>query len=224
VVITGDFGVIKYNSSGQVLWHYTEGFVVSSALDKFDNIYASMYKYVDPSGINVYTYKLTGSGSKLWGIICSSDPALYTDANISLDTSMNVYQIAGVTDSSNRSHFFTTKYSQLIGIHPISSSLPKEFRLFQNYPNPFNPSTKIKFQIPLNKAKPGSDVGGERGLSVRLIVYDILGRDIATLVNERLKPGTYEVEWEASNFPSGVYFYKLQAESFKQTKRMVLIK
>jgi hypothetical protein len=89
--------------------------------------------------------------------------------------------------------------------------------MFQNYPNPFNPSTKIKFQIPLNK-------GGERGLSVRLIVYDILGREAATLVNEQLTPGTYEVEWGGGNYPSGIYFYKLLTESVSETKKMILLK
>jgi hypothetical protein len=89
--------------------------------------------------------------------------------------------------------------------------------LYQNYPNPFNPITTIKFAVPLNK-------GGERGLSVHLAVYDILGREITVLVNESLKPGTYEVTWEASNYASGVYFYKLLTNEFSETKRMVLIK
>jgi photosystem II stability/assembly factor-like uncharacterized protein len=129
-----------------------------------------------------------------------------------------------LTPYSNEFILMKTTNGGLIGFSKTSNEIPVSFALHQNYPNPFNPSTKIKFQIPLNKAKPGSDVGGERGLSVRLIVYDILGRDIATLVNERLKPGTYEVEWEASNFPSGVYFYKLTTVSFTQTKKMVLVK
>jgi hypothetical protein len=108
-------------------------------------------------------------------------------------------------------------YNQYIGIKPISSSVPRSFVLFQNYPNPFNPSTKIKFEIPLNK-------GGQRGLSARLVIFDILGREITTLINEQLKPGTYEATWDVSDCPSGVYFYKLTAGDFSETKKMVLIK
>jgi hypothetical protein len=110
-----------------------------------------------------------------------------------------------------------TEILELEGVQKISSIIPNGFVLSQNYPNPFNPSTKIKFQIPLNK-------GGERGLSVRLIVYDILGREVVTLVNEQLKPGTYEVEWDATDYPSGMYFYRLFTGNYNETKRMVLIK
>ncbi len=86
----------------------------------------------------------------------------------------------------------------------------------QNYPNPFNPSTKIKFDIP--------SVGNGRDRSVQLKIYDVLGKEAATLVNEHLKPGVYEADWNAENFPSGVYFYKLESGSFTETKKMLLIK
>jgi hypothetical protein len=110
----------------------------------------------------------------------------------------------------------TTTGGDPVGIKPVSKEIPKEFNLSQNYPNPFNPSTKIEFAIP--------SVGTGRDLSIRLVVYELLGCEVATLVNEQLKPGTYEVEWDGWNYPSGVYFYKLISESFTQTKRMVLIK
>jgi hypothetical protein len=105
------------------------------------------------------------------------------------------------------------------GIKKISNEISNSYSLSQNYPNPFNPTTKIRFQIPLNKGG-----GFSRGLFTRLTIYDLLGREVAILVNEQLKPGTYEVEWDGTNYPSGVYFYKLTTESFNQTKRMVLIK
>jgi photosystem II stability/assembly factor-like uncharacterized protein len=104
--------------------------------------------------------------------------------------------------------------SQNIGI-------PNEFRLNQNFPNPFNPSTKINFSIPLLR---GVSAESGRGVSVRITVTDILGRAITTLVNEKLSPSTYSVEWDASAFPSGVYFYKLQAGDFSESKKMMLIK
>ncbi len=106
--------------------------------------------------------------------------------------------------------------TSVVGINKISSEIPKSFSLYQNYPNPFNPNTKIKFQI----TKLGS---------AKLIIYDALGREVATLVNERLQPGTYEAEWDGSIYPSGVYFYQLtvsseQVTKYIETKKMVLIK
>ncbi len=110
----------------------------------------------------------------------------------------------------------TTTGGEPIGIQPISSEVPEQFILHQNYPNPFNPTTKIKFSIPPSK--------GARGMITKLIIYDILGREITVLVNEQLSPGTYEVEWSAINYPSGVYFYQLKTEGYSETKKMVLLK
>ncbi len=110
--------------------------------------------------------------------------------------------------------------SMIVGIIPISTEIPDKFELQQNYPNPFNPSTKIKFD---NPPSPLSE-RGDRGGFVKLIVYDAIGREVQTLVNEQLQPGSYEVEWNAADFPSGVYYYKLETESFTQTKKMLLIK
>jgi hypothetical protein len=99
-------------------------------------------------------------------------------------------------------------------------AIPTSYVLYQNYPNPFNPSTKIKFDL----QKSNFTLSGAKGLNVLLIIYDIIGQEIATLVNEQLKPGSYEVEWNASNFPSGVYYYKLTAGDFNESKKMVLVK
>jgi hypothetical protein len=98
-----------------------------------------------------------------------------------------------------------------IGITPISSEVPKSFSLSQNYPNPFNPNTVIKFQVT-----------GYR--FIKLSVYDILGKEVSTLVNEQLHPGTYEVNFDGTNLPSGVYFYNLSAGDYTETKKMILIK
>jgi len=111
--------------------------------------------------------------------------------------------------------------STIIGINQISTEVPKYFSLSQNYPNPFNPTTKIKFSIP-------SPSPLERGV-VRLVIYDALGREVQTLVNEQLQPGTYEVEFPApagdgSNFSSGIYYYTLSSGDYIESKKMVLIK
>ena len=111
----------------------------------------------------------------------------------------------------------------LLSTKTLSEEIPQSFSLSQNYPNPFNPVTKIKFAIPLSRG-----VSEGRGVLAKLIIYDILGREVTTLVNEQLNPGTYEVEWSAtgggSNYPSGVYFYKLITEGYSETRKMVLIK
>jgi len=96
------------------------------------------------------------------------------------------------------------------------SIVPGKFELFQNYPNPFNPTTIIKYEIP-------DQVRNDRSL-VTLKVYDVLGNEIATLVNEEKEPGTYEVEFDASKLPSGIYFYRLNAGSFIETKKMILLR
>jgi hypothetical protein len=112
---------------------------------------------------------------------------------------------------------------------PISvksnSSFITEFKLYQNYPNPFNPVTKIKFDIsPLSIEAGVPSTRDGRGVFTNLIIYDILGQEIATLINEQLKPGSYEVVWNCSNYPAGVYCYKLKTENFTETKKLVLIK
>jgi hypothetical protein len=88
---------------------------------------------------------------------------------------------------------------------------PSEFQLSQNYPNPFNPSTKIKYSIPQSS-------------NVELKIYDLLGNEMETLVNEEKVVGTYEIKWYAQNLPSGVYFYQLKAGQFIETKKMLLLK
>jgi hypothetical protein len=85
------------------------------------------------------------------------------------------------------------------------------YTLRQNYPNPFNPSTTISFAIPANSF-------------VSLKVYDILGREVTTLVSEQLSAGNHSRQWNAMDMPSGVYFYRLQAGSFTETKKLILLK
>ncbi len=101
--------------------------------------------------------------------------------------------------------------SGTVGIIQENGNIPDRFSLSQNYPNPFNPSTKLNFRI----ANTGS---------VQLKVYDILGNEIETVVNENMQPGSYSVIFNAGNLPSGTYFYRLNAGDFSETKKMVLIK
>ena len=102
-----------------------------------------------------------------------------------------------------------------LSVHQISSEVPKEFILFQNYPNPFNPITNIRYQITNNS-------------SVILKVYDLLGKEIIVLVNQKQSAGTYEVDFSGKDLSSGIYFYRIEVKSannyFTDTKKMVLVK
>ena len=99
----------------------------------------------------------------------------------------------------------------LTGIEPIGNTSPTSYTLAQNYPNPFNPVTKINFAIPKQNL-------------VTIKVYDILGREVSTLVNEVKSPGTYSIDFDGSKYASGAYFYKIKAGDFTDTKKMMLIK
>jgi len=97
------------------------------------------------------------------------------------------------------------------GVAPEKGSIPATYSLSQNYPNPFNPTTSISFTLPSKSF-------------VSLKVFDLLGRGVATLVNEQKSAGTYTQKWNAANVSSGIYFYRLQAGSFTETKKLVLLK
>lgn len=99
----------------------------------------------------------------------------------------------------------------VVGIKELSTEIPESYQLHQNYPNPFNPTTKIRFEIP------------KSGLT-KLVVYDILGREISTLVNENLNPGIYETTFNAEYLSSGIYFYRLESDNYNITKKLILLK
>lgn len=122
------------------------------------------------------------------------------------------------TNWQEDAYLWIIEIDQSTGVKTVTSIVPDAIELKQNYPNPFNPSTKIKFTIPIV----GRSVTSPN--EVKLIVYDILGGEIATLVNEIKAPGTYEIEFDASKYSSGVYYYTLQVGGTIQTKKMILVK
>jgi photosystem II stability/assembly factor-like uncharacterized protein len=151
------------------------------------------------------------------GVYVNSGLNLSGGLLLALGESPNGYMYAGQENG------FVYRSSEAItAINQTGNEIPDEFNLYQNYPNPFNPVTKIKFSLPLLSK------GGE--LDLKLSIYDVLGREVAVLIpplrggQEGLNPGTYEVEFDGANYPSGVYFYKLKAEGYSETRRMVLIK
>jgi hypothetical protein len=122
--------------------------------------------------------------------------------------------VIGVTSNSsniNKAGFWYQVGDFVTSVEQISNTLPKEFRLEQNYPNPFNPSTTIEFALP-------------KRTSVTLKLFDLLGREVTTLVDEELQPGEYKVTFEAEGLPSGVYFYRIQTEGLVRTKKLMLLK
>ncbi|WKZ69062.1 MAG: T9SS type A sorting domain-containing protein [Melioribacteraceae bacterium] len=201
--------IISLNQNGETNWEYE--------LDPDEDVFFADINHplVSDAEGNIYLgstdgnnfYALDREGNLLWkydleGREFDSSPAIGSDGTLYLGL--------------NGSSFDRSQTRTLIAIKDDPNSVrdeetPTEFALYQNYPNPFNPSTRIKYQV-ANTAK------------VNLIVYDILGREIATLVNEIKPVGTHEVEFDASELPSGIFFYRLQSGDFTQTKKMMVIK
>lgn len=171
------------------------------------------------------------------GFICSQAGRIYRTTNGGVNW---VQQVSGITDPLQDVEFIDANTGWVCGfngrilkttnggitwLNPVSTEIPKSFGLEQNYPNPFNPVTKIRFEI----ASQRSNVKSET--EVKLIIYDILGREAAILINEHLKPGTYEAQWDAADYPNGVYYYRIAIHSdrvssgiYTETKKMVLLK
>jgi enediyne biosynthesis protein E4 len=153
--------------------------------------------------------------------------AFFGLGNASIIDSLKIVWPSGIIDRYGQIQpniFLTAVEGQGISnVGPVKNDSPIEYKLYQNYPNPFNPVTQIKFSIAENgKWK------SENSL-VTLKVFDMLGKEVATLINEKLRPGTYEVsfsinQYSGSQLPSGIYFYKLTAGDFTSVKKMILIK
>jgi uncharacterized delta-60 repeat protein len=231
------YALLKYNSSGIQQWVRRYSNINSSepypriALDKQGNVYVCGKRYSDTNMDDYLTVKFDPSGNQIWEITYNGPGNKSDNANaIAIDNAGNVYVTGASSPGGLTYDIATIKYSQIVGVNPVSTDIPANYNLYQNYPNPFNPSTKIKFSVPSGKFDIPQDSRLRGNDNVVLKVYDILGNEVSTLVNEQLKPGTYEVEWDArfagssSEFSSGVYYYTLQTESYKETKKMILIK
>lgn len=186
----------------------------------------------DPAGDIKRTFSQgSGNYSRNFTIPCSTGPGIY-DLLTALWYDKNDNNVIDCSDFVVSSKLTPNALTlSPIGITIISSEVPEKFALLPNYPNPFNPVTMIQFQIPLLRgvSEDGLPAHG-RGVLTKIMIFDINGREVATLVNEQLKPGSYQVEWDASGYASGVYFYSLIADDpstslrMTETKRMVLIK
>jgi hypothetical protein len=171
---------------------------------------------------DVYLARSTDGGATFVNIKISESPFLPTSSTFFGD-----YNNITAANGSIRPIWTRLQGGQLsiwtaiiefpVAVNNPSNKIPESFSLSQNYPNPFNPSTKIRFDVPSNRLGP---------IPIKLIVYDMLGREVSVLINENLAPGTYEYQWNAVSYSSGVYFYTLKTgdNSYYETKKMILTK
>jgi hypothetical protein len=172
--------------------------------------------YQETGGI----YSSTNAGSN-WNLDLSTGAEMFAfDYKKISNDSIDIWCVGSTGSGSGYigKLFKTRIVYNIVGIKTVNNQLPGEFRLFQNYPNPFNPVTNIRFSIAEN-GKEKKENG-----TVSLKIFNSLGKEVAILVNEKLGSGEYEVKWNAADFPSGIYFSKLETDNFVQTKKMILLK
>ena len=172
-----------------------------------------------PKNYDLYLYNLapaqidgSTNGGTTWAMKDSVNAPALTWTDVGPGLGQKCYRVAA-SNCMGLGVYTTQACATLTGILE-NSSVPKEFKLFQNSPNPFNPVTKINYELP----KDGK---------VKLVIYDILGREIKTLVNELKQAGRYTIEFNGTQYASGVYFYRIQVEggkTYTSVKKMVLIK
>lgn len=213
-----DYLTVKYSVYGLQQWavRYNgpengNDEAYSMAIDESNNIYVTGRSLGSGTDYDYATVKYNSSGNLLWVQRYNDSSNSFDQANSVVVDSKGCVYVTGNERNGMEDDFATVKYSQTIGIQIISSEIPEQYILTQNYPNPFNPVTNIEFSIP----KTGF---------VMLEIFDVLGRKAETLVNAELKPGTYKVDWTASNYPSGIYFYRLSAGPFSESRKMILVK
>jgi len=215
-----DFATLKYNSAGIQQWimryngaaSSNDG-VVAMVLDDSNNVYVTGYTGSFATFTDITSIKYSPTGVQKWMHIYNG-PLNGQDrpTDIAVDKTGGIYVTGYETNKAGFDYSFVTiKYSWPVGIQNISSEFPDRFFLSQSYPNPFNPTTNINFTIP----KSGF---------VKMIVYDINGREISTLVNQEMRPGSYKVDFDGSNLSSGIYYYTMTGGDFAETKKMMLVK
>lgn len=247
VTSSSDPAIIFRSSNGGVNWSTAHVNTSSSEIPALANTIfdPNLMRATNWSGSNIYKstnnglnwaldYQGTGSG---WGAnFCNEDPNVYmsgtwsgSNSTLTLDGGATRITINGLNGSGgfmllnekgtilaqagSSLYKFRVSYDVVTAVQEITlnSGIPADFNLSQNYPNPFNPSTKIRYDLP------------EKG-SVKLAVFDQLGRQVSELINGVKNAGSYEVEFNGSNLASGIYFYKLEVAGQTFTKKMILVK
>jgi len=216
-LVFGEFGVAFKTTDGGSTWQ--PGFVPG-----FNRINTAYFTSMD-SGVvagDNGTIRFTTDGARSW--FEDSVASSLTTQNINHIEVSETDSVAVVVGDSGTVIFVATD-STLLEVRDPDTSVPQEYELSQNYPNPFNPRTTIKYSLPLIRG------GSGWGQHVSLKVYDLLGREVALLVDDQRAPGTYETTFDGSSLASGIYFYRLQAQPadaakppFVETKKLVLVR
>jgi type IX secretion system substrate protein len=222
---TADIYAQRVNSTGAVQWTATGVIICTAAGDQIksqlvtdgnNGAYITWEDHRNAGNSDIYAQRIASNAAINWPAtgfaICTSandqlNPGIVSNGNLGAIVAWQDYR-SGTNFDIYEVGFNTTGF---VTIENIGTIIPREFTLSQNYPNPFNPTTKIRFALP------------ERSFA-KLVVYDILGTEVATLVNQQLNAGTYEADWSADKFSSGVYCYKLTADDYVDTKKMILVK
>jgi hypothetical protein len=196
---------------------YSPQAFIGKLLDTTIYVGENLILSVDVGGTaNVYQWTRDGLN------ILNATENIYTiDSAEASDNGVYICKITNTiaTELTLYSREMNVAVERAVGVEKPENELPTKLALFQNYPNPFNPSTTIKYTIPASIFP-----SGVKEVNVQVNVYDILGREVARLVNQKQKLGNYEITWEASNQPSGVYFYQLSVGPFLETKKMILLR
>ena len=212
-----DVLILKIDSDGSIIWSKTYGGTKSESSFGLCKTFDNGYILVGRQGFSPYILRTDTNGDTLWTTSIEGEflySVFYNDDKSFL-VGGYIYDYAGYKD------LFVVKFAPEVSNVSEQILPPSEFTLFQNYPNPFNPSTKISWQLPV-------------GSWQTLKVYDVLGNEVATLVDEYKPAGIYEIEFNASVLASGVYFYQLlvsalqskdgKADNYIETKKMILLK
>lgn len=172
-------------------------------------------RFIWNKSLNAITYRIQIAQDSLFSNIVVNDSTLTDTTIVVANLLVNKYYWWRVNAKNAAG---TSQYSAVwrfgtfpVGLKEIGNTIPNIFKLYANYPNPFNPSTSIKFDIPKES-------------NVKLVVYDVLGKEISILINYKIKAGRYEVWWDGTDHPSGVYFFRMITNEYVETKKMVLIK
>ncbi len=193
----------KLTFSGFGKWHPSiavSDFQVHVVWDDYSAGNSEIYYRYSPDGGNIWndSERLTNN------VMPSNNPFIAFSGSV-------VHVMWSDYRDGNQEIYYKNNPTGNIGIYNISSEIPSSNSLSQNYPNPFNPTTRIRFEIPKTE-------------NLKITVFDALGSELETIVNQTVTPGIYETEWDGSKYPSGMYFYKIICGNYTETKKMILVK
>jgi type IX secretion system substrate protein len=222
---TADIYAQRVNSTGAVQWTATGVIICTAAGDQIKSqlvsdgssgAYITWEDHRNAGNSDIYAQRIASNAAINWAATGFAINIMGNDQLVPVIVSNgNAGAIVAWQDYRSGTNFDVYEVgfniTGVIGIENGGTTFPQEFSLSQNYPNPFNPVTVINYQLP-------------KSSNVKLSVYDALGQNVSVLVNESQRAGNHAIEWNAGDFPSGVYFYRLDAGSFVSSKKMILIK